>query len=78
MFFNVRAVSPSTYQTWLRTTGAFQRAHPNSIGQLPSSVHANINGTPPGYSGTSGNSGSSGSSGSSSNAGNTGGLLYGD
>jgi hypothetical protein len=35
-------------------------------------VHANINGTPPGYSGTSGNSGTS------SNTGNTGGLLYGD
>ena len=71
MFFNVRAVTPSTYQTWLRATGAFQRAHPNSIGQLPSSVHANINGTPPGYSGTTGNS-------TSGNTGNTGGLLYGD
>jgi cytochrome c oxidase subunit 2 len=72
MFFNVRAVSPAAYQTWLRTEGAFQRAHPNSIGQLPAHVHANINGTPPGYSGTSGNSGSSG------NTGNTGGALYGD
>jgi len=72
MFFNVRAVSAPAYQTWLRATGAFQRAHPNSIGQLPSAVHANVNGTPPGYSGTSGNSGSSG------NTGNTGGLLYGD
>ena len=75
MFFNVRAVSPPAYQTWLRAEGAFQRAHPNSIGQLPSSLHANINGTPPGYSGTSG---SSGSSSSSSSTGNTGGALYGD
>jgi cytochrome c oxidase subunit 2 len=72
MFFNVRAVSPGAYQTWLRTEGAFQRAHPNSIGQLPGSLHANQNGTPPGYSGTSGNTGSS------SNTGNTGGVLYGD
>jgi hypothetical protein len=72
MFFTVRAVSAGAYQTWLRTEGAFQRAHPNSIGQLPGSLHANQNGTPPGYSGTSGNTGSS------SNTGNTGGVLYGD
>ena len=63
MFFNVRSVSPGTYQTWLRTTGAFQRTHPNSIGQLPAAVHGNSNGTAPGYSG---------------NSGNTGGALYGD
>jgi len=71
MFFNVRSVSPSAYQTWLRTTGAFQRAHPNSIGQLPADLHANINGTVPSYSGNSGNSGGG-------NTGNTGGALYGD
>ncbi len=70
MFFNVRSVSPSAYQTWLHTTAAFQRRHPNSIGQLPSSVHANINGTA-GYSGGSGNTGGG-------NTGNTGGALYGD
>jgi cytochrome c oxidase subunit II len=69
MFFNVRSVSPNAYQSWLQTTGAFQRAHPNSIGQLPASLHANINGTVPSYSGNSGNSG---------NTGNTGGGLYGD
>jgi len=68
MFFNVRSVSPSAYQTWLRTTGAFQRAHPNSIGQLPASVHGNINGTAPSYPGSSG----------TGNTGNTGGALYGD
>jgi len=71
MFFNVRSVSPSAYQTWLRATGAFQRAHPSSIGQLPADLHANINGTVPSYSGNSGNSGSG-------NTGNTGGALYGD
>ena len=74
MFFNVRSVSPSAYQTWLRVTGAYQRAHPNSIGQLPADLHANINGTVPSYSGNSGNSGNSGSG----NTGNTGGALYGD
>ena len=74
MFFNVRSVSPSAYQTWLRVTGAFQRAHPSSIGQLPAGLHANINGTVPSYSGNSGNSGNSGSG----NTGNTGGALYGD
>ena len=66
MFFNVRSVSPPAYQTWLRVTGAFQRTHPNAIGQLPAGVHANINGTAPSYSGNSGNTG------------NTGGGLYGD
>ncbi len=35
MFFNVRSVSPAAYATWLRTTRAFQTAHPSSIGQLP-------------------------------------------
>ena len=74
MFFNVRSVSPSAYQTWLRVTGAYQRAHPNSIGQLPAGLHANQNGTVPSYSGNSGNSGNSGSG----NTGNTGGALYGD
>jgi cytochrome c oxidase subunit II len=69
MFFNVRSVSPSAYQSWLRVTSNFQRSHPNAIGQLPSGVHANINGTAPNYSGNSGNSG---------NTGNTGGDLYGD
>jgi cytochrome c oxidase subunit 2 len=58
MFFNVRAVPSGQYQTWLRTTRAFQATHPNSIGQLPASVHANINGTAPSYSGNSGNTGS--------------------
>ena len=73
MFFNVRSVSPGTYQTWLRVTGAFQRAHPSSIGQLPAHLHANVNGTLPGYSGTSGNSGNSGSgSGGNTGSGNTG------
>jgi len=71
MFFNVRSVSPNTYQTWLRTTRAFQVTHPNSIGQLPASLHGNVNGTAPGYSGNSGNSGTG-------NSGNTGGALYGD
>jgi cytochrome c oxidase subunit 2 len=66
MFFNVRAVSPADYRTWLRTTRAFQLAHPNSIGQLPAGLHANINGTVPSYAGASGNTG------------NTGGALYGD
>ncbi len=74
MFFNVRSVSPSDYQTWLRVTGAFQRAHPSSIGQLPATVHANANGTAgPGYTGTSGNTGNSGAS-----LGNSGGAIYGD
>jgi cytochrome c oxidase subunit 2 len=71
MFFNVRSVSPSAYQTWLRVTGAFQRAHPKSIGQLPADLHANINGTVPSYSGSSGNSGGG-------STGNTGGALEGD
>jgi cytochrome c oxidase subunit 2 len=66
MFFNVRSVSPTAYKAWLRTTAAFPRAHPRSIGQLPASVHANINGT---YS--SGNTGGG-------NTGNTGGVFYGD
>ena len=35
MFFNVRSVSPAAYAVWLRTTHAFQTAHPSSIGQLP-------------------------------------------
>jgi cytochrome c oxidase subunit 2 len=83
MFFNVRSVSPSAYRTWLRVTGAFQRAHPSSIGQLPADLHANINGTVPSYSGSSGNSGNSGGSGNSGNSGsgftgNSGGALYGD
>jgi hypothetical protein len=77
MFFNVRSVSSNAYQTWLRAEGTFQRNHPNSIGQLPSSLHANINGTAPGYSGTSSNAGNSGNSGSG-NTGNTGGAFYGD
>ncbi len=34
MFFNVRSVSPTAYASWLRTTHAFQVAHPSSIGQL--------------------------------------------
>ncbi len=74
MFFNVRSVSPSAYQSWLRVTGAYQRAHPNSIGQLPADLHANSNGTVPSYSGNSGNSGTS----SSGNTGNSGGELSGD
>jgi cytochrome c oxidase subunit 2 len=72
MFFNVRAVPSSRYQSWLRTTRAFQVTHPNSIGQLPAGVHANINGTAPSYSGNSGNTGNTGSTG------NTGGALEGD
>jgi cytochrome c oxidase subunit 2 len=71
MFFNVRSVSANAYQTWLHATGAFQRTHPNSIGQLPAALHGNINGTAPSYSGNSGNSGTG-------NTGNTGGALYGD
>jgi cytochrome c oxidase subunit 2 len=67
MFFNVRSVSPTAYATWLRTTRAFQTAHPSSIGQLPAALHANQNGTVPSV----GNSGSG-------NTGNTGGVLYGD
>jgi len=70
MFFNVRSVAPQTYQSWLRLTAAFQRAHPASIGQLPASVHANINGAVPEY-GNISNSGNSGNSGA--NAGNSGG-----
>jgi cytochrome c oxidase subunit 2 len=74
MFFNVRSVSPAAYQTWLRTTGAFQKAHPSSVGQLPASLHANANGTVgAGYSGNSGNSSNSGNSGSGGNSGDTGG-----
>ena len=69
MFFNVRSVSAPAYQAWLHTEGAFQRAHPNSIGQLPAGLHANINGSVPSYSGNSSNS---------SNTGNTGGAYYGD
>ncbi len=76
MFFNVRSVSPSAYQTWLRVTGAFQRAHPSSVGQLPAGLHSSVNGTPPNYSGSS-SSGNSGNSGSG-NTGNTGGALYDD
>ena len=71
MFFNVRSVSAPAYQAWLQTTGTFQRNHPNSIGQLPASLHPNINGTVPISSGNSGNSGSG-------NTGNTGGAFYGD
>ena len=57
------------FSRWLRTTASFQRAHPNSIGQLPADLHANINGTVgAGYSGNSGNSGNSGG-----NSGDTGG-----
>jgi cytochrome c oxidase subunit 2 len=66
--FNVRSVSPTAYAVWLRTTHAFQTAHPSSIGQLPATLHANQNGTVPSYSGNSG----------SGNTGNTGGILYGD
>ena len=66
MFFNVRSVSPTAYAVWLRTTRAFQTAHPSSIGQLPAALHANQNGTVPSSSGSSGNTG------------NTGGVLYGD
>jgi len=66
MFFNVRSVSPTAYATWLRTTRAFQTAHPSSIGQLPAALHANQNGAVPSSSGNSGNTG------------NTGGALYGD
>jgi len=69
MFFNVKAVSPPAYRTWLREEGAYQKANPGSIGQLPSHVHANSNGTVPGY---------SGGSGGSANTGNTGGALLGD
>jgi cytochrome c oxidase subunit 2 len=75
MFFNVRSVSAPAYQTWLRAEGTFQRNHPNSIGQLPAGVHANINGTVPGYSGNSSNTGAAAGSG---NSGNTGGAYYGD
>ncbi len=71
MFFNVRSVSAPAYQAWLQTTGTFQRNHPNSVGQLPASLHPNINGTVPISSGNSGNSGSG-------NTGNTGGAFYGD
>ena len=79
MFFNVRSESPQGYQSWLRVTGAFQRAHPSSIGQLPAGLHANPNGTLPSYSGGSGNSGSAlGGNTGSGNTGNTGGALYGD
>jgi hypothetical protein len=60
MFFNVRAVPAAQYQSWLRTTRTFQLQHPNSIGQLPANVHANINGSAPSYSGSSGNTGNSG------------------
>jgi cytochrome c oxidase subunit II len=76
MFFNVRSVSPSAYQTWLQTTASYQQAHPSSIGQLPAALHANINGTVgAGYSGNSGNSGNSGSGGNSGDTG--GGADYG-
>ena len=64
----MRSVSPTAYATWLRTTRAFQTAHPSSIGQLPAALHANQNGTVPGSTGNSG----------SGNTGNTGGVLYGD
>ena len=57
MFFNVRSVAPADYTAWLQVTGAFQRAHPSSIGQLPADLHANQNGTVPGYTGNSGNTG---------------------
>ena len=73
MFFNVRSVSPGTYRTWLRVTGAFQRAHPAPSGSCRARVKANINGTAPGYSGNSGNSGTG-----RGNTGNTGGAYYGD
>ena len=76
MFFNVRSVSASAYQAWLHAEGAFQRSHPNAIGQLPAGLHANINGTVPSYSGNSSNSVSSANSGSG-NTGNTGGAYYG-
>jgi cytochrome c oxidase subunit 2 len=82
MFFNVRSESPAAYQTWLRVTGAYQKKHPDSIGQLPANLHANQNGTVPSYSGGSGNSGNTGSAyggnTGSGNSGNTGGADFGD
>ncbi len=82
MFFNVRSVSPSEYQRWLRVTSTYQRLHPSSIGQLPAGLHGNINGSVPGSSSSSGNSGAGGGYGNSGNSGtnlgNSGGALYGD
>jgi cytochrome c oxidase subunit II len=38
MFFNVKAVSPSQYATWLRTQQAIVRANPSSVPKLPTGV----------------------------------------
>ncbi len=83
MFFNVRSVSPSDYQRWLRVTSTYQRLHPLSVGQLPAGLRGNVNGSVPASSGNSGNTGGGSSGyGNSGNTGtslgNSGGALYGD
>ena len=39
MFFNVKAVSPSGYDRWLRVQQAEVKAHPSSVPKLPSGVN---------------------------------------
>jgi cytochrome c oxidase subunit 2 len=39
MFFNVKAVSPSQYASWLHTQQAIVKAHPSSAPKLPSGVN---------------------------------------
>jgi cytochrome c oxidase subunit 2 len=40
MFFNVKAVSQSDFDSWLAGQQAFVKAHPKSVPQLPGSVHS--------------------------------------
>jgi cytochrome c oxidase subunit 2 len=40
MFFNVKAVSQSTFDTWLAGQQKFVKEHPKSVPQLPSGVHS--------------------------------------
>ena len=45
MFFNVRAVTPAQYTTWLRTEQALVKAKPSSVPKLPSGVSGATGGT---------------------------------
>jgi cytochrome c oxidase subunit 2 len=44
MFFNVKAVSPAQYATWLRVQQAQVKSNPSSVPKLPSGVNGNSSG----------------------------------
>jgi cytochrome c oxidase subunit 2 len=44
MFFNVKAVTPAQYATWLREQQAQAKANPAGIPKLPSGVNGNSSG----------------------------------